>query len=657
MSEDEFEPRLGRIRNLGGRKARKYLGRVVAAAARAGVSTGKRSRRFDGSRIGRGASIGRVLGGRDTYGGLRGRRVAVKVRLVKLAAKGLSGTRAHLRYIQRDGVTREGTPGTLYSAERDEADGKAFLERADGDRHQFRFIVSAEDGAEYPDLKPFTRRLMRQMEADLGTKLDWVAVDHFNTGHPHTHIMLRGVDDRGQNLIIGREYISHGLRERAAELVTLDLGPRTTQEIEARLRQDIGSERLTAIDRRLVRDMGEDRMVSAAAHDPFQQSLRAGRLQKLGTMGLAENKGSGHWRLAEDLEDRLRWIGERGDIIRTMQRELTARNLDRPGAEQRLYDPLARGAGRVIGKVVMRGLSDEHRDRHFLLVDGIDGRIHHVDIGAGDATEPTPEGSIVRVVPRSIEVREVDRTVDLVARANGGRYSVDLHLRHDPSATEAFAETHVRRLEAMRRLSGGVEREADGTWKIGDDHLALAAAHGARAARDRPVTIETLSPAPLERLVTADAATWIDRTLIGGEGGPMRDAGFGREVREAQASRRQWLVEQGLAEDQAGTVRLRSDLIAMLQRRELLRVASQLSDELGLDFTEARAGERIEGVLRRRVDLTSGRFALVEKSREFTLVPWRPALERQIGKQVAGVMRADGVTWRFGRVRAGLEIS
>src|SRR3546814_10751875 len=89
------------------------------------------------------------------------------------------------------------------------------------------FIVSAEDGAEYPDLKPYIRRLMAQAEQDMGTKLDWVAVDHFNTERPHTHIVLRGIDDRGDNLIIAREYISHGLRERASELVTLDLGPRT----------------------------------------------------------------------------------------------------------------------------------------------------------------------------------------------------------------------------------------------------------------------------------------------------------------------------------------------------------------------------------------------------------------------------------------------
>ena len=262
--DDEFKPRFGRQRQQGGKRARRYLGRVVGAAIRSAEKGSVRSRRFDGSRIGRGASMGRLLSSRDRFGGLRARRAVVKTRLVRIGTKGMPAARAHLRYIQRDGVTREGAPGELYSAERDTADGKAFLQRCDGDRHQFRFIVSAEDGSEYPDLKPYVRRLMTQMEADLGTRLDWVAVDHFNTAHPHTHIMLRGVDDTGQNLIIAREYISHGIRERAAELVTLDLGPRTDQEIEARLRHDIGEERLTAIDRRLIRSMDTDRLVASA---------------------------------------------------------------------------------------------------------------------------------------------------------------------------------------------------------------------------------------------------------------------------------------------------------------------------------------------------------------------------------------------------------
>jgi hypothetical protein len=180
-----------------------------------------------------------VLASRDGHAAFRQRRVVIKTRLIKMAGRGIAGPRVHLRYLQRDGVTREGLPGDLYDAKLDRADGGAFLERSDGDRHQFRFIVSPEDTIEYQDLKGVTRRLMARMEEDLDTRLDWIAVDHRNTGRPHTHVVLRGRDDRGKDLIIAREYLSQGMRERAAEIVSLDLGPRTDHEIETRLRAEV----------------------------------------------------------------------------------------------------------------------------------------------------------------------------------------------------------------------------------------------------------------------------------------------------------------------------------------------------------------------------------------------------------------------------------
>jgi type IV secretory pathway VirD2 relaxase len=657
MSDDDFEPRLGRIRARGGKKSRKYLGRVVASAARAGRQYGTRKAGFDGSRIGRGAGMGRILSSRDRHAGFRARRAVVKTRLVKLGGKGISAAAAHLRYIQRDGVTREGDPGQLYSADQDQANGKEFLERSAGDRHQFRFIVSAEDANEYADLKPLIRRLMTQAEQDLGTRLDWVAVDHFNTAHPHTHIMLRGHDDQGRDLIIARDYIAHGFRERAAELVQLDLGPRTDLEIEARLRDDVSAERLTAIDRRLGHDLDADRIVSAAHADPFQQALRAGRLQTLGTMGLAEDLGDGRWRLADDIEETLRRIGERGDIIRTMQRELSARKLDRPGVGQRLYDPDEGRAAPIVGRVIHRGLADELRDRHYLLVDGIDGEVHHVPIGRGDGIAPIPEGAIVRITPTSVSVREADRTVDRVAHANGGIYSIDAHLRHDPNASQAFAETHIRRLEALRRRSDVAERLPDGSWRIAEDHLARVENHERRMVADRPVEVGVESTMPIERLSRLNAATWIDHRLVDGMSEPARDAGFGHEVREAEARRRHWLVDQDLAAERDGQVRLSTNALDQLRRRELLRVAVELSSEVGRDFVEARGGEQIEGVLRRPIDMVSGRYALIERAHDFTLVPWRPTLERQIGKPVSGIVRQAGINWTIGRERSGPSIS
>src|SRR5262249_32170269 len=145
---------------------------------------------------------------RDSGGRFRGRRVVVKARVVKLNPRRVArGPRlpdhaskaadAHMRYLERDGGTRDGETGHAYCAMENEADSRAFLARGRDDRHQFRFIVAPEDAADLGDLRGFTRDLMRQVEQDLDTGLDWIAVDHHNTGHPHTHIIVRGVTDDG----------------------------------------------------------------------------------------------------------------------------------------------------------------------------------------------------------------------------------------------------------------------------------------------------------------------------------------------------------------------------------------------------------------------------------------------------------------------------
>ncbi|HVM23319.1 MAG TPA: relaxase/mobilization nuclease RlxS [Sphingomicrobium sp.] len=649
MDDEQFEPRLGKMRAGGSKRGRKYLHSVLAAAARAGGLKRGTRRRFDGSRIARGSAVGRLLGTRDRFAGLRGRRAIIKTRLVRLGGKGLAATRAHLRYIQRDGVTPEGNRGRLYSALEEHADGKAFLERCGGDRHQFRLIVSAEDGAEYQDLRPLVRRFMARMEEDLGTRLDWVAADHADTLHPHTHIMLRGKDDRGENLVIARDYIARGMRERVAELVSLDLGPRTDLEVERRLRLEVHAERLTSLDRRLLREMNSARVVEGIGRDLFDHSVRSGRLRKLAALGLAEDMGGARWRLGEDMEPALRRLGERGDIIRTMQRALAAAGTERAAADQIIYDP-AHGQ-RLVGRVVAGGLADELRDRRYLIVDAVDGRTWFVDVGAGEAAEPVPTGAIVRIAPRAIAGRPADERIAAIAAANGGRYSVELHLEREPGATAAFAEAHVRRLEAIRRSVGGVERAPDGSWSVPADLPELAGRHDALQARGRPVEVEILSAVPLDRLSDHDGATWLDRELTSPEDHP-RDSGFGREVRSALALRRAWLIEQGLASGEGEQVTYRPDLVSVLQRRELLRVASALSRESGLEFVEAAKGSRVEGVVRRRLDLASGRFAMIDNGREFSLVPWRPVLERAMGREVCGTVRPNrGISWTIGRQR------
>jgi hypothetical protein len=363
-------------------------------------------------------------------------------------------------------------------------------------------------------------------------------------------------------------------------------------------------------------------------------------------MGLAVEERKGRWRLADELEPTLRAMGKRGDIIATLDREVRARELAALPADYAIYDSARTDAQPIVGRIAARGLSDEQVGREYLIVDGIDGRVHYVEIGlSGD--EHGREGAIVRINPTPVTVRDVDRTVAEIAGANGGRYGEEIHFRHDPTASERFVQTHVRRLEAILRSTRGVERELDGTWRIAADHVERALEYERRRAAREPVQIRPLAAMALEQMPVHDGITWLD------EDGSLADAhgpggSFGSKVADAMRRRQQWLVEQALAD--------KPDRLDILRRRELQRIVGQLSRELGAPFVEAESGLPVEGTYRRSVQVGTMRMAVIENSREFTLVPWRPVLERQIGNELSGMMRGRDVSWTFGRQRSGPEI-
>ena len=265
--DDEFlEPKLGRSRRKATSRTTNTPAKLMQRVARAGgnprrlgsvIPPTKRAPSGRYNARGRGAKIAATIPRESGWSVDRGsgtrfrmRRVTVKARYVKAAGKGAG--RAHLSYLERDGVTREGERGELYSTFSDEVDRDAFLNRGVDDRHQFRFIVAPEDGARYADLKPFTRDLMAKVEADLGTTLDWVAVDHHDTGHPHVHVIVRSVTEDGKTLNIAGDYIAHGIRHRASEVLTRDLGHQTERELQRQLETEVDAERLTRLDRALI---------------------------------------------------------------------------------------------------------------------------------------------------------------------------------------------------------------------------------------------------------------------------------------------------------------------------------------------------------------------------------------------------------------------
>ena len=576
---------------------------------------------------------------------------------------GSGAAAVHLRYLQRDGVTREGAPGQLYSATSDRVDGSAFLDRAEGDPRQFRLIVTPEDGPQLSDLRSFTRDLMRQVEQDLATKLDWVAVDHFNTGHPHTHIVIRGVDELGENLVIAGAYLAQGIRERATELATIELGPETMLERQQKLSREIDQEKLTRIDRALLREAGQlaDGVIDTRAttndrHADFDRHLRIGRLQTLKRLDLAEEIEVGRWRLKPRMEQTLHHLGEQGDIIKTMHRAMAGQKIERGTEQIVIHGKDETIATPITGRLLGRGLgADELGDRVHLVIDGIDGRTHYIELPTGVMSlETTPIGAILEVGAAGREPRAADQNITRLAKENSGIYRPADHLadaRADQRIVDpdAYIEAHIRRLEALRRAELVERLDAD-HWRIPTGFEQRAALHDAR--RSPAGSLRVLSTLDLEAQIASDGATWLDRHLIGRDRMPITMAGFGVEIEAALDQRRRHHIAHGNARrDGKGRVFYRRDLLATLEGRELARLGEEIATTRDQPFRLATRGETIRGTYRETVQLASGRYALIENAQEFTLLPWRPVIERSLGREVVGLVTDGGISWQLGRDR------
>ncbi|MDX2258925.1 MAG: DUF3363 domain-containing protein [Hyphomicrobiaceae bacterium] len=571
MSEDnEFRIRPGKAKRgkAQGRNARGLVAEVlrVAAIHSGGRRTGGGPRRGGQSSFGR----GRTAFARSRLFG-SGRRVMVKALPVSHRSRGgrrMAPLSAHVAYLKREGVTRDGSPTRVFDAAGDNADDRGFTERCKDDRHHFRIIVSPEDAAELTDLREYTRDLVRQMETDLGTRLDWVAVDHWNTDNPHVHMLVRGVTDTGTDLVMARDYISHNLRSHAEELAQAELGPKPEHEVQRALDREVAAERWTRLDTEIGRAADELGVIDLRTErpgpdDPRLRRLMVGRLQHLETMGLAAEGEPGQWAVAEGAQAKLRELAARRDIIRTIGQALKDHGQDRP------LDSYAVVSGApdkpIVGRLIDKGLHDELYGAAYAVIDGTDGRTHHVRLPGIESLEQSPT------------------------------------------------------------LGGIVELRAIG--KPGEPKHTLILA--------------TRSDLDIAAQVKAPGATWLDHRLIE-RGTGVADGGFGAEVRRAMDARTDQLVREGLARRYGERTVFECGLLDTLRKRELDSVGAKIAGETGLAYRPTTSGEKIAGIVRQRLALTSGRFAMIDDGLGFRLVPWASALEQKLGRQVSGVVRAGG---------------
>lgn len=616
MSEEfEFTPRLGNIRDLGHGSGRSARSKITRAAAK--LNRGRGNPGFTGARMGRGSAVRSASSSLPRF---RTRRVVVKVHIARARGKsGVGAFRAHLSYLQRDGVDRDGAGGDLYTRDGEQIDRRRFLKNSQSDRHQFRIIISPEDGHAFEDLKYNTRALMAQMENDLGQKLDWVAVDHHNTGHPHTHLVIRGRDSRGRDLVIARSYLTQGLRQRAEELATRALGPRRDLEIIRAQQSEVSQDRFTSLDRKLAGLERDNRIFIepvSEAGDRFHRDLRLRRLTHLQNLHLAEPVGPQQWRMKQGWDKTLKAMGRRGDVIRSLAAEHSAqieRNALKFWDNERDHEPA------LLGEVLTSGPDDELRDRRFLIVRDFEGTNWHVPGGKDLAL---PNGAIIEVRDGAGKPRPADRTINEIARRNGGFYSTDHHSAFDPGSTAAYRETHKRRLEALRR-AGLVERHSDGTWDIPDDYLKRAAMF--ERSRGGP-QIAVKSWLSIADQIESRGPVWLDGL------GPEKTAHLGIAINERQTV----LKARGSLDQQA------------MAKAELVAAAQAHASKTGQIYQPLSTGDQFRGRYQGPVDLGQGRMALFSNARQFTLVPWRRDMTQFRGRNLSVQRSGSGVNFTLG---------
>src|SRR5262245_23376228 len=241
---------------------------------------GRWGARVRGSRLGRGRAF---LGGVD----IRWQRSTVKASYSK---NGRSASwAAHGTYLAREGAQREGGKGRGFSAEQEGINLSQTLRgwQRSGDARLWKFIVSPER-ADRLDLKAHTRALVSHMERDLGTRLEWVAIDHHNTDNAHVHLLVRGRDARGEALQIHPDYLKDGIRRRSQDLATQVLGYRSEREIVESRGRAVERLRFTDLDRALLRHGGTRGLVTIDGPAPKAAAARAFRKQELRRLQVLE---------------------------------------------------------------------------------------------------------------------------------------------------------------------------------------------------------------------------------------------------------------------------------------------------------------------------------------------------------------------------------
>ena len=569
----------------------------------------------------------------------------IQARVHRLSGSGGGAQRAHVSYLEREGAGRGEERAEFYNENTDGLNGQDWLKDHVEDRHHFRFIVSPEDGDKLKDLKPFVRGLVSQMEIDLGTKLEWIAVDHYNTEHPHTHIVMSGRRDDGKDLVIPRDYLSHGMRERASALVTRKLGLQSEAEISVKLSQETGLHKPARMDRVLLREQHRNQQIDIGRLRRNRDHYKA-RLETLRDIGLASHQSGTIWTIDQGLGSKLRQLEKSGLIAERIERAVSGAGLERMSAhEQGAFEDHKP----VQGRLLKIGYANELTNTSYAIVDGLDGRAHYFDLGTR-YTQALEAGDLIDIKPRSPGATEMDRTIAAIAEDGSGFYSRNDHMAFDPSASETHLDAFERRLETLRKARL-VETFPSGSVHVRQDFLERVDKHFEALSKRSPTIIRKLEHRDFEQQITARGDTWLDHQLAGTAREPLGYSGLGGEVRTAMGKRMEVHKARGLVTD-LNARSLTGAQLSALQREGMELAAQSFAKDTARKYKPLEPGKEFSGTFKQTLSTPHAKYAIVSNGLQFALVPWSRGLERLRGRQLQMTMSPGmDISWTRGRSR------
>ena len=252
--------------------------------------------------------------------------------------------------------------------------------------------------------------------------------------------------------------------------------------------------------------------------------------------------------------------------------------------------------------------------------------------------ETLREGQVVTFQPHAKGARKIDHSIADFAKSHDGVYSEVRHVTDGSSISPAYAQAHVRRLEALRR-DKLVVRRPDGSWHIPKDYLVRAENYEADHALRRPTSVTRDSTQTLSQMERARGVTWLDKRLVefGAEGIDDKD------MANSLTRRRTALQKMGIELGEEG--RLPKSALTKLREIDLRAASKSFQETYGKPYTALGKERNVEGVYHQSIERPSGKFAVIERAKDFTLVPWRPIMERRLGKSIAGRVSAGGISW------------